>query len=101
VFKGTKQVHGLLLQLLVLVILLLTKPYQSAPSTMVISTVCVWSELNLWETCVWCAMCELCVWWVWELTIHFFSSTLSSWSNQRTRVKGQPHFVLYNTSVPM
>jgi len=64
--------NGLLLQLLVLVMLLLTEPHQSAPSTMVISTVCVWSGLNLWETCVWCAMCELCVWWVWELTIHFF-----------------------------
>ena len=45
--------NGPLLQLLVLVILLLTEPHQSASSTMVISTVCVCCDLSL--------ICEKCV----------------------------------------
>ena len=44
--------NGPLLQLLVLVILLLTEPHQSASSTMVISTVCVCDLSLICEKCV-------------------------------------------------
>jgi len=44
--------NGPLLQLLVLVILLLTEPHQSASSTVVISTVCVCDLSLICEKCV-------------------------------------------------
>ena len=89
------------LQLLVLIIANRTIP--SAPSTIVTSTgcvcvcVCYWA----WSVCDVCVMgnvCNMCVMRAWAHHSFLLSSiqVLSSWSNQRTRVKGHK----YTTTTP-